>query len=58
MPAAEPVPAWRARSSPFPVESVLSFHYDRRAAADDTLSWDGGTLAVPGCREGDTAAGR
>lgn len=47
VPAAEPVPAWRAWSSPFPIESVPGFHYDRRAAADDTLSWDGRSLAIP-----------
>jgi hypothetical protein len=47
VPAADPEPAWRAWSSPWPVESVLSFHYPRRTAADDTLSWDGRTLAVP-----------
>jgi hypothetical protein len=47
VPAADPEPAWRAWSSPWPVESVLSFHYPRRAAADDTLPWDGRTLAIP-----------
>lgn len=47
VPAADPEPAWRPWSSPWPVESVLSFHYPRRAAADDTLPWDGRTLAIP-----------
>jgi hypothetical protein len=47
VPAADPAPAWRAWSSPWPIESVLSFHYPRRAAADDTLPWDGRTLAIP-----------
>jgi hypothetical protein len=47
VPAADPEAAWRPWSSPWPVESVLSFHYPRRAAADDTLPWDGRTLAVP-----------
>ena len=47
VPATDPEPAWRPWSSPWPIESVLSFHYERRASADDTVSWDGRTLAVP-----------
>jgi len=47
VPPADPEPAWRPWSSSWPVESVLSFHYPRRVAADDTISWDGGTLAIP-----------
>lgn len=47
VPAADPDPAWRPWSSTWPVESVLSFHYPRRVAADDTLSWEGRALAVP-----------
>jgi hypothetical protein len=47
VPAAIGEPAWRPWSSPWPVESVLSFHYPRRAAADNTLPWDGRALAIP-----------
>lgn len=47
VPPADPAPAWRPWSSRWPVESVLSLHYPRRAAADDTLPWDGGTLRIP-----------
>jgi hypothetical protein len=37
---------------------VVGFHYPRRAAADDTLPWDGRTLAIPGWRAAGRAAGR
>ena len=47
VPAVEHEPAWRPWSSPWPIESVLSFHYERRASTDDTLPWDGRSLAVP-----------
>lgn len=48
---AHPSPAEYPRS-PWPVESVLGFHYERRAAADDTLSWDGGNLVIPRMEDG------
>ena len=47
VPATLEPPAWRPWDDAWPLESVLSFHYPRRASADDTLSWDGRSLAIP-----------
>jgi hypothetical protein len=47
VPAAIDEPAWLPWPSRWPIESVLSFHYPRRAAADDTLPWAGRSLAIP-----------
>lgn len=40
-------PAWRPWAGPWPIGSVLSFHYPRRVASDGTLEWDGASLRVP-----------
>lgn len=40
-------PAWRPWTGPWPLRSVLSFHYPRRVASDGTLEWDGASLRVP-----------
>jgi hypothetical protein len=52
VPPAEAEPAWRAWTSPWPVEAELCFHYPRRAEGDATIGWDGGALALPRRRDG------
>jgi hypothetical protein len=54
VPPAIAEPAWRPWSDPWPIESVLCFHYPRRVAPDATLSWDGRTLALPRRIDGDS----
>jgi hypothetical protein len=51
-------PAWRPWSSPWPVESVLCFHYPRRVANDATIPWEGDALGLPRRSDGRSWAGR
>jgi hypothetical protein len=50
--------AWQTWPSDLPPEAVLCFEYPRRSAPDATVSWDGGSLALPRRRGGGSWAGR
>jgi transposase len=58
VPAAIDAPAWQAWPSSFPVEAELCFHYRRGVARDATISWDGGSHAVPPRHDRTSWAGR
>lgn len=58
VPAAIEQPAWRPWTSPWPIESVLCFHYPRRVANDATLPWEGTALQLPRRADGRSWAGR
>jgi transposase len=58
VPAAVAEPAWRPWTLPWPIESVLCFHYPRRVANDATLPWDGASLQLPRRSDGRSWAGR
>jgi transposase len=47
VPAAIETPAWRPWSLEVPPEAVFCFHYRRAIEADATVSWPGGSLALP-----------
>jgi len=47
VPAADPVPAWRALPADVRLERVLVFKYRRKVAKDHTISLDGRTLQLP-----------
>lgn len=40
-------PAWRPWTADVPPEAVFCFQYRRRIEADDTIRWDGASLALP-----------
>jgi transposase InsO family protein len=52
VPAAIETPAWRPWSSEVPPEAVFCFHYRRAIEADATVSWPGGSLALPARADG------
>jgi transposase len=58
VPAADPVPAWRPWPDGLDADAVFCFHYPRRVANDNTVSWPGGGLALPRRSDGRSWAGR
>jgi hypothetical protein len=58
VPADDPDPAWRPMPEGFSPEAAFCFHYPRRVANDATVSWPGGSLALPRRPDGRSWAGR
>jgi transposase len=58
VPADDPGPAWRPMPEGMDPEEVFCFHYPRRVANDATVSWPGGSLALPRRHDGRSWAGR
>lgn len=58
VPAADPLPAWRAWPDGLSSDAVFCFHYPRRVERDNTVSWPGGGLALPRQPDGRSWAGR
>ena len=58
VPAADPMPAWRPWPDGLSAEAVFCFHYPRRVANDNTVSWPGGGLALPRRSDGRSWAGQ
>jgi len=56
--AADPEPAWRAWPTELDLAAVFGFCYPRRVANDATLTWAGGSLALPRRADGRSWAGR
>jgi transposase len=58
VPASDPALAWRSWPAGLTAEAVFCFHYPRRVARDNTVSWSGGGLALPRRTDGRSWAGR
>jgi transposase len=58
VPAADPALAWRPWPDGLSADAVFCFHYPRRVANDNTVSWPGGGLALPRRSDGRSWAGR
>jgi len=58
VPAADLTPAWRSWPDGPTPDSVFCFHYPRRVAADNTVSWGPGALSLPSRRDRRSWAGR
>ena len=57
-PASDSALAWRSWPDGLDAASVFCFHYRRRVARDNTVSWPGGGLALPRRVDGRSWAGR